>query len=412
MIEIPLQYIKTNEVIGHLAYRRRPLLMKQSRLIGRHVLVPEINLAAYKTWAVIDFIDLRLLLGRKSQFHHIKAIVDGIVGRSCYVFPHDGGNGGETCKFDVRVQDPEVEGLFGLAQAINERYRLELDPAIATLEVSIDFYPRHPDKVARARMLKTLMNSFMPTRDVFSDPLERPRFTFGRRPEETKFPMFCKGDLTERGLRHFEMSTEEDLAPYMDASFYVGARNSDSAWRIYDKILDRQNPDTGERHELPEDDRRARIEVTLQRPELAAIGLTCLHELKQFSFTSLQGRYFNFMQPTLHEEGPGVKGAMQKWQDGRRVEKFAKTGVIGLRHMDEAQEDHRTQLRHREMENMHQVGLRLPSKNRTGHGVGGTMVSYDEMNRVVSKALEHLDRRVATAFVRVERRNGQRWSVG
>src|SRR5690606_15566861 len=117
-------------------------------------------------------------------------------------------------------------------------------------------------------------------------------------------------------------------------------KGSASTWRIMTKIIDRQNRHTGTRVELPESERRVRIEVTLNRAELEAINLLALEDLSSFRFQTLQGRYFQFWLPTFNNapEPDDPKASITRAIEEGRVKKFLQTGVLGLRAMDEARD--------------------------------------------------------------------------
>jgi hypothetical protein len=412
-LAVPLLYAKQRPIkpaaIEYLAYRVKPIHSRQARLRNHFAIEPNIDLAKFSNRAVIDFVVLRLILGRKSQFQHIKHLVARIIGRQCYVDALDAGSGGSALVFDIKIHDPTMPELVAVTKAVDAQYDLQLLPIMAMLEISVDFYPSRPDEIERARLLKALVNSFVPTRDVFESAADRPRFVYGQAASDTKFPLFWSTDLTEAQARHMAMSTEADTPPAIDATFYAGRKHADSAWRIMDKILDRQNPVAGTRTELPEKARRVRIEVTLQRQELDRIGVNYLHDLKSLSFTSLQKRYFRFWLPTFHGPSASLQEICRAWQDRMRWDKFCKTGVIGLLRMDHAWEEHREEQRRRSAPEMHKSGLRLPKARRTGVGQAGALVAYEEMNGAVSSALERLGLRVASDFSRAEKRHRDVW---
>jgi hypothetical protein len=60
-------------------------------------------------------------------------------------------------------------------------------------------------------------------------------------------------------------------------------------WRVMVKERDKQNVGAGTALILPWDQKRARIEVTLSRSEIAALGVDFLDDLRSFNFVKLQG---------------------------------------------------------------------------------------------------------------------------
>ncbi|TGQ96053.1 hypothetical protein EN847_34250, partial [Mesorhizobium sp. M1C.F.Ca.ET.204.01.1.1] len=67
------------------------------------------------------------------------------------------------------------------------------------------------------------------------------------------------------------------------------------------KLLDKQNIATGTREVLPEEKKRVRIEVTIDKDELDDIGIRAIEDLADFKFQRFQGRYFKFRVPTFPE---------------------------------------------------------------------------------------------------------------
>lgn len=381
--------------VGQLTYAPLLLPNTQRRLAGRVALVPEIDLSRYRCQAVIDFIELRFTINRRSQFQHVKRIVDGVLGRSCFVIELDG-DGGSASTFMVRVTDAQVAELVDLEQAIDRKFGIVGGATIDALEISVDFYARNADIGERLKMLKVVTSCFVPSRNILDNPLDRPRFiNNGTTPQ---FLVYGGRDMDEGLVRQFRIDAQHDLAPPADATLYVGAKGSESAWRIMHKTLDRQNTFVGTRTDLAEADRRIRIEVTLRGGELQALGLAAIDDLRRFRFARLQAAYFNFMLPTFRGSASTLHERCEAWRDTMRAEKFMKTGILGLMAMDEALADQYADIRKASMGDMRRRGLAVPRKKRVAGGRARTMVAHKSMNRLVSHALENLGRRVAVSF--------------
>ena len=114
---MPPEIANTANRVVKLTYTPLLLPNTQRRLAGRVALVPEIDLSRYRCQAVIDFIELRFVINRRSQFQHVKRIVDGVLGRSCFVVELDG-DGGSASTFMVRVTDAKAAELVDLELAI------------------------------------------------------------------------------------------------------------------------------------------------------------------------------------------------------------------------------------------------------------------------------------------------------
>lgn len=380
----------------------------QARLAGRYTLEPEIDLKAFSCNAVIDWIVVCFWLGRKTQFQWLKRDVDSALGTNCHVHIHDEEPGGVSDKFDVRIQEPDLRKIRTLCDAIEAKYGLEILPAVRAVEISVDFKPKDPDDAARAKLYTALTRHFWTDRDVVSNPYDRPRFTWGEKakPDEEK------KETTSHSLRHdperpeyvnehFLLSTKHDRAPFVDANYYVGAKDADVRWRIMDKVVDRQNRSAGTFVRLDDADKRVRVEVTLDRPAMERLGVTFLEDLPKLHFARLQKSFFTFVLPTFLDAGKAGRSfaaAIRTWHDQQRVQKFLKTGAIGLKAMDDARERQARRLRKQERGRMVSKGMKMKRPPRVGTHQSGTFLAYEKLNGRISDALRRLGEHVADAF--------------
>lgn len=245
------------------------------------------------------------------------------------------------------------------------------------------------------------MNHLLVEEDVISNLRDRPRTVWGRDGRSVTRLIYDSKHLTPEENKRFLIETERDRAPFMDATLEIGAKEADVRWRIMDKIVDRQNVDAGTFVALKEAEKRARIEVTLDRPEVEALGINLFSDLKDLNFTRLQGRYFRFFLPTFSGQaayGPGSKAAIIVWQDRQRMMKFAKSGGLALRAMDSALAEQRLKMKRQALQDIHSRGLRLSRHAQTGRGLAGSFIAYEELNERVRTALRNLGRRVVDGF--------------
>ncbi|AMX99988.1 hypothetical protein AB0V79_17180 [Mesorhizobium ciceri] len=398
---VPLYAIKTKAHLGELAFRRRAMANSQARLAGRYALEPEINLDAFHCRAVIDWVTISFWLGRKTQFQWLQNDIEAILGRKPFVQPLSEEPGGLADTFDVKIQEPDLRKIRTACELVSDKYGQEVLPFIRAIEISVDFTPKQPDDGIRAKLFTVLARHFWANQDVISDRLNRPRFTWGSGTNETAHPLKHSKELPDWVNEHLLMSTERDRAPFTDATYYIGAESEIVRWRIMDKVVDTQNRRTGTAIELDEADKRVRIEVTLDRSEVSALGVTYLEDLSRLRFARLQGRFFTFMLPTfsdIKKAGRSVNSAVKAWHDQQRTEKFLKTGVIGLKAMDDARERQAMHLRKQERRLLVAQGSKMKRPPRVGTQKAGTFLAYDELNGRVSDALRHLGARVAAAF--------------
>ena len=99
------------------------------------------------------------------------------------------------------------------------------------------------------------------------------------------------------------------------------------------------------------------------------------------------------MVPTFSGKHPGVMGAVSDWQEERRREKFLKTGMVGLRAMDEELERRRASHRPAMVKHLHMKKLKVKPEDRRGRGTARTYLAYEELNKVVEVALRNLRER-------------------
>ncbi|MCX5578984.1 hypothetical protein [Kaistia terrae] len=397
---VNLVAIKSRKFLGQLTYRRSPVSKVQRRLVGRYALVPEIDLRDFTCRSVIDWISLRLWLGRETQHQWLQRDFEDAFGSKSFIEALNKRPGGVSDLFEFRVQEPDLVKIRSLCRKLYIKYDLQAPPIVSQIEVSVDFTPRKPSDFARAKLFTVLTHHFQPSRDVMSNRRDRPRFTFGTGAKNT-VGVIGRPRTASSDNDHFLISTATDRQPFVDATYYVGAEDADIRWRIMDKVVDRQNKGAGTILVLDDTKKRVRVEVTLDRPEIAALGVDVLDDLKGLRFSRLQAKAFAFVLPTFldpNRVGPSVRTAVQVWKDRQRMEKFLNAGAIGLQAMDGALERRMKALRRKSQCDLAKKGLKLKVPARTGVGSSGTFVSYEAMNERVGVALRHLGERVAAAF--------------
>ncbi|MEN0118292.1 MAG: hypothetical protein AAGD15_16290 [Agrobacterium cavarae] len=399
-IPITLFAAKTGTVIGQLDYRRSKLTRTQARFAGRFAIQPVINLEEFKTKAVIDWISLRFSLARATQHQWLQREIEPIFGRPCYIENIDGAPNNSSSRFDIRFQEPEIATVLKVLHAIETRFGLKDEPSVQSVEISVDFTPKIPDDLQRARLVRVLMNHLQVRSDVTTNFRDRPRTVWGRGPDHTQRLLYNSKHLTATENNRFLLDTERDRAPYADGTLIIGEKEAEVRWRVMDKIIDRQNIAAETFVELDDKLKRARVEVTLGLPELKKIGVSTLQDLRSLSFTKLQGRYFQFTLPTFvnEPERASKKEAIAAASNQERASKFSKTGVIGLKAMDAAKADAKRKMRRMILPDLHAKGLRMKGANRNAQGANGSFVAYDELNERVRVALRNLRRRVVDGF--------------
>jgi hypothetical protein len=400
-LSVPLMAKKVPTLVGHLEYTRLELRNTQKRLAGRYALCPEIDLGRFTTRAVIDWITISVLLQRTTQFQWIQREIEGLLGRVPHVDNCLQEKNASSDRFDIRIQEPDISTVLKAVSTIDTKFGLGMEPVVRGMEISVDFTPRTPSDLDRAKIVRVLSNHLLVEPDVVSNLRDRPRTVWGSGEANTMRLLYDSRHLTPEENKRFLMETDRDRAPFTDGTFELGAKEADARWRVMDKVIDRQNRMAGTFLALDDKSKRARIEVTLDRPEVDALGVAFLSDLKKLNFTRLQGRYFRFFLPTFSRQAdlhPGVRSAITVWRDRQRTMKFSKTGNVGLKAMDDALAEQRAAFRRQVLLELHKRGLRLPDVDRTGIGAAGSFAAYDEMNDCVRVSLRNLGKRVVAGF--------------
>lgn len=401
-LSIPLVAVKSRRLLGHLDYQRTALANTQRRLVGRYALAPDISFAQFTTTAVIDWIQLSFVFARKTQFQWVQKEAAAVLNRLPHVDATNEEPGGVSDRFDLRIQEPEMELLLDVCRKLDDKFTLNEPVLIGAIEISVDFTPKTPDEVLRAKLFTALTRHFVTGQDAITNLRNRPRFAFDRGPKATRSVIYSRAGVPDHINEHFLVSDERDRAPFVDSNYYVGAKEAAARWRIMDKVVDTQNIAAGTADRLEEQKKRVRIEVTLDQSELVALGVHSLGDLERLNFSRLQGRYFRFMLPTFEDAtrlGPGRRAAIATWQDRQRTAKFSNGGVIGLKAMDDMLARRIREVRKKARLDLKSRGVHLLPIPRSADGQWGTLVAYDELNDRVTFALRHLGERAAAGFL-------------
>lgn len=387
---IDVDFAKSNRLPVSLSYSEHSLLNSQARLAGRYTLVPDVDLEAFHRKAVIDWVDLKFWLERKTQAIHVKRVIDTALGTNCYTVLLAENDEEDGRLFSVTLQEPTIALMIAAQDAMEQKFGLEMHGLIRAIEISIDFRPRSPCPDARTRMLTVLQRHHFPPGEILRSRRDRPRFTWGRGNAHTAALLPLSDG---RSNDHLEISTDHDRQPVGDANYYTGRKGGPVMWRLMDKEVDRQNHNAGTATYLSETEKRTRIEVTLETDEVRRLGIEFIHDLRRYPFEKLRDSYFDFMMPTFKRGATGVMGMITDRQEEDRRRKFLKTGMIGLREMDAALERRRAHHRPKLIEHLHERKLKVRPEDRSGGGRFRTYVAYKELNKAVEVALRNLRER-------------------
>jgi hypothetical protein len=395
--QITLYRAKGDQDPVSLTYVEEPLRRSQARLANRSSLTPQIELDGYQCVAVIDWIDLEFEVARRTQYWKLNELIEKLTGRKEFPKALNLSEGKTATRYKLRVQEPDLAVVRKVMSAVDTKYGLATPPWVTGIEISLDFYPVKPSNAARARLHGVLVRHFFPTTRVLKTNRMWPRFMPGRF-KRTEYTISRNegDDSLDVGGR---MAPSMDRPPFYRSTFYVGERDDPRAfWRIQNKVLDKQNKAAGTRDELADEKKRVRIEVALGREGCREIGLERFADLERLGIARLQKGFFQFMKPTFAIVRPSAvrpaSTAVKRRVEDQRRQRFLNAGVLGL----QIREDAREELRALEMPTIRRLhrrnGTKMPARVRAGSGAYGTMVVYEELTRMVERALAGLQRKV------------------
>ena len=386
-----------------LTYLEETVGRSQARFKNRTTLTPQIDLSAYRCAAVVDYIDVLFELSRRTQHWKINDRIERLTGRKEFPEALDLGPGKTASRYKLRVQEPNFSTVRQVLKDIGDTYGFVKPPKVASIEISIDFYPNEPEEEARALLHGVLTRHFFPTTRVLERNRMWPRFTPGYiDPTDYTVGRNESDDSLDLGDR---MAPGIDRPALYGSTYYVGEKDDPRAlWRIQDKVLDKQNPAAGTRDILTEDQKRIRLEVTLGPEGCEEIGLRLFDDLETLFITRLQKRFFQFMKPvfaTVYERGVGPASSLVRQRvENLRRERFLNAGVLGLQIRDDAA----VELRRINLPTIRRLaakrGSRVRPIVRRGTGAYGSMIAYGELTRVVERALTKLQRKIRREMLR------------
>ncbi|WP_150788141.1 hypothetical protein [Pseudomonas fluorescens] len=292
---------------------------------------------SFKATACVDWLDVVIATSKPSQHQHVQDALKEITGTKLWVEVLDkqAGNAGTT--FRLRFHDVLANDFKKLQRTLDElstRYPFVAAPSIAAVEVACDF--RH----------KT---GSIPETLAMTHRLQSSLFAAGAKPRQ-----FDPATGKNRYLDHLGDRLDPNL------NFRIGNKDDAFSWQCYFKRTDNQQP-------LPEDQWRARVEVTLQGSAPQEFGLNLLSDLQHFRFDKLAG-LFRFRRPV----------APEKQADG---DLFKLTAININRELHDATPE-------RGMHSFDAVGRR--DKSRKIRAVSSHLEADDELRNAVKGALRRL----------------------
>ncbi|OUD08934.1 hypothetical protein BVC71_09455 [Marivivens niveibacter] len=390
-ITSPLHTAKTSSKIPPLEFKLQPANGHQPRYKNRIVPTPDFNLGKYTFKAVIDWVEVEIRLTTNSQVRHIQHSLLQTQSRKCFVKEIDGNGHGTSQAFRIKFQEPE--SLAFVAQRLEKlakQHPYGTAPQVVDIEVSVDAYSHARRDIEHQRMVGLLTKTLYAKGEHFKSSLKKPRFTWGKLPKETEFVT----PDTSNPLPPYVNVYDHDLykSAAVDATFYLGARKHGSLTRIMHKVIDTQTKHTSKA--LAEDEKRARIEVRTGKDWLRENELTEVADFRSYSFTKMQGDFFQFKLPLLGKTTPQSKS---KFNDITGIDTFRNGGTIAVQGRDLLLKPFRSNVFKVLKAHLRRRGnpFRTPSIRKEG---AVDFISYSELSKNIRTALQNLTDREGNAW--------------
>ncbi|WP_299987673.1 hypothetical protein [uncultured Ruegeria sp.] len=379
---------------------------KQARFRDRRVLTPTLDLKGFRFKAVVDFVVVRVFTNR-TQFQWIQQALRTVLPRDSWITSINPGRGTRADEFDIRIQEPQSTAVVAEAiAAVGAKRGERRAPQIREIEFSLDVYSRDGAEDKREQMIGLLQRTYYAATDRWADELDMPRSTAAITAQPgsattTEYLPPVMGEKREDSLT-VRPSPEEFRSPFLDGTMYMGEKGTSGMIRIQNKEKDQQNPSKGAFKQLTEDQKRARVEVTLKCRDLHDLGLYELPDLKGFKYTKLQKKFFQFMLPTFanlnNKRSPAIHAA-NGLEEEKRAEIFLKSGLLALMRRDEVWEEHVRSTRP-EVKKVFRRNEWPIIQNRVGRGATSNVIAYEALNKEVSTAFRHLGEREYRAWLK------------
>ncbi len=300
---------------------------------GRIVLAPDAAIRGnYKVEALVDRI--AILVDTKSQVHweDLQKTIEKVTGIKVFVqdlthpqkdkfkwgaaLPAPDMNKRSGFHFAILIQTPMPTMLGKIMNVIREDSGIVGNVTLHLIEVAVDFYPKTADQahriLLRERMVGLLQrHHWVPHYLLVRPEVETPchvdaRQQFrDRKKSGTKirylFPHKKPGAtmpdhmIEDSKVRDRILTEKPGEVLHLNSTVAKGAKNASVHVTIQHKIADQRNPVSGTKKVLPDDERRARVEVTLSGADiLEERHLVTINDLDQVSFKKLTRPFLSF----------------------------------------------------------------------------------------------------------------------
>ncbi|MEI4261557.1 hypothetical protein [Roseovarius sp. D0-M9] len=388
---------------------------------GRITMKPDANIRRdYRFHALIDRMVITLQVNKPTKASVLNRLIKNKAKATCYVkdILHNQdlgeGWGAPLFAFDpknlagyplaIMIQEPTPDVLAKIVRTIDGAYGIVGSVKLHLIEISVDFYPKQsttPEEAVlrRERMVGLLQRHHWTRPSLFSDPDSiRPRDADARQIYERETErgkvvpkvryLFAHensrrrndrhetdGNIYNHSIRDRILTTNPGYDIFLNSTVVKGAKYQPFHVSVQHKIADRRSRDENTLEVLADQDRRARIEVTISGTNtLKKRDLSTIDDLSQISFRKLTKDLLTFKLPRTEPSEHLLEDAEAQLRT---------RGVYGidlrLRALD---------LERRKAKK--QAGQQLLRKTeREGMGLD----DWREMNDVIGDALDELKRR-------------------
>ncbi len=377
--DVALEFFKSASKT-RLHYKIIPHELKQRRFRGRKKLVPEIDLSRFRTNATIDWLEVQVVLQRKTNLMKLRSIVEQAGNTNFSVKNLGRESRYASANWTIRFQDPERILVADAIHLLRCEFKLRGPASVNAMEVSIDFYPKSCNEEERLKMVGLLQRHLFLKHPEAWQSMGLPRSAV-RRGED---PFWINDDLGQtRGKKHPAPSSR---SPFVDGTYQIGPKKNGAGWRIMDKTTDKRRSLT-DFEALPLKLCRARVEVTLYGQEIDRLDIETVSDLRRFDFETLRRTYFSFYLPTFSMEegsrGNSVKDHSSRKRQLLEIGRFLDEGVMGIATGWGATRRTRKWRKRGKVSSGARHTLSPPHNN-------GSLIEYSELNEKVRGALRYL----------------------
>ncbi|MBB3066012.1 hypothetical protein [Limibacillus halophilus] len=377
--DVALEFFKSASKT-RLHYKIIPHELKQRRFQGLKILAPEIDLSRFRTNATIDWLEVQVVLQRKTNVMKLRHIVEQAGNTNIWVKNLGRESRYVSASWIIKFQNPERILVADAIHLLSCEFKLRGPASVNAMEVSIDFYPKSSRTKERLKMVGLLQRHLFLKHPEAWQPMGLPR-SAARLGE---VPFWINDDLGQ--TRAEKDPAPSSRSPFVDGTYQIGPQKKGVGWRVMDKTTDKRRSST-DFEALPLKQCRARVEVTLYRQEIDRLDIDTISDLRRFDFETLRRTYFPFYLPTFAMEEGSDSSSVSDHASRKRllleIGRFLDEGVMGVATgWGATRRTRQWRKRGKASSGVHRT-ISPPHNN-------GPLIEYSELNEKVRGALRYL----------------------